>query len=616
MRTANILLVLFFFILSPIIGNAQAKSINQKTSPTNTKVNETTSDTTKRKGLIVDSADSQFFDGSTDPEKLYLRGNVRLTHDSIFMFCDTAILVGNDMHAKGNISIIKNDTIRIFSDSLLYRGDSLMAYFVGNVVLENGSQQLFTSFLQYDIKRDWAIYTDTALLVSSNMKLKSKRGIFHLKDDYINFYEKVTIEGEGFDLLSDSLRFYTNQQKAVFLSPTIINQEGKKIYCETGFYDIDDKIAEFVGNAQFIDGDNVSSADLIKSDENKNTIELIGNAVNYSKTDFSKADKIIYNKSTEDIELTGNAYYKNIDNQVKGDKILYYKKTDKVSIIGRSYMSNPPMIIIADDLDYDKTSGLAIAKGNVIWKDTASNYEIVCDHATYQEKSDKMIAYNDVGKPLLKNEVTKGDTLFLSGDTLISFSRYFNQDTFHYFTAFANVEMLNADIQAIGDSIVYSGRDSTFVLSGNPTMWYDTSQFKADTIIINMENKTVKNVNLRDKAILLQTKDFTYFDQIQGNDIDIHFVAGDINKMIVTGGAKSVFYMKDDDDGAFVAVNETECTNMKFLFDKGELFQTRYYIAPTSKMTPMSMANHETIKLKEFNWMIDLRPLTMEDLMK
>jgi len=169
------------------------------------------------------------------------------------------------MQANGNISILKNDTIRIFSDSLNYQSDSLMAYFVGNVVLEDGSQQLFTSFMQYDLEKDWAIYNDTALLVSDGMKIKSRRGIFHLDENYVNFYDKVTIEGVDFDLLSDSLRYYSDLKRAVFLSPTIINQGEKRIYSESGFYDIGGGISEFAGNAQFVEGDKISTADTIKN---------------------------------------------------------------------------------------------------------------------------------------------------------------------------------------------------------------------------------------------------------------------------------------------------------------------------------------------------------------
>ncbi|MDF1698136.1 MAG: OstA-like protein [Saprospiraceae bacterium] len=599
--------ILFFTVLLFAINmNAQIEP-----SPDNSTTSN--QDTTKASFLYVDRADRQLIDASEEEEKLYLWGSVRLTHDSIFMFCDSAVMVNKDLRAKGNISIIKNDSIKIFSDSLLYLGDSLMAYFVGNVVLEKGNQQLYTSFLQYDLEKDWAIYTDTALLVSTNMQVKSKRGIYHVDEQYINFYEKVTIEGDDFDLLSDSLRYYTELDRADFLSPTIINQGDKTIYSEGGYYDIDDKKSLFFGNAQFKEGDNISTADTIKNDDNSERIELIGNANYISLEEEGRGDTIIYRKDIEEFELMGNAFFKNSENEVTGDRILYRKLTDDVRVKGRSFLSNPPMLIYADDLDYQKEAGVAFANGNVIWQDTSSNYEIICDHANYIDSTDYMKAFNDQGKPLLKNEVSEGDTLYLSGDTLISYSKIVELDTFRFFSAFENVELLNSDLQAISDSLMYNGQDSLFTLYGNPFMWSDSSQYNGDTIIIFMADNELEKVDLIDNALILTSEDFQFFDQIKGKRIEAFFESGVIDNMVVTGGSESVYYMKDSEK-AYLGVNETKCTNMKFVFEDGNLTETRYYKEPISKLTPMSKANHESIKLAGFNWKINDRPLKIKDL--
>lgn len=602
------------------VDSVEKKKLVQPNS--NVLPNDTNSaekDTTANPFLRIVSADQQIYDATGEDERFISTGNVRITHDSVFMFCESAVLVnGVNLEAKGNVSIIKNDTIRIFSDSLLYQGDSLMAYFVGNVVLEDGDQQLFTSFLQYDLERDWAIYSDTALLISDGMEIKSKRGIFHLDENYVNFYEKVTIEGEDFDLLSDSLRFYTELKRAVFLSPTLINQGSKKIYSEGGFYDIDDKISEFFGNAQFVDGDKTSTADTIRSDEADNVTELIGNARYKSNDEEGRAEKIISRKDTEEIELIGNAFFENPENIVSGEYILFNQKTNDVKVSGRSRLSNPPMIIIADELDYRKDSGLAFADGNVIWKDTSANYEIVCDHARYIDSTDYMKAFNDEGKPVLKNEVSEGDTLFLSGDTLISYtvaiaSDSMGVDTHRYFQAYEHVELLNSEMQGVCDSLSYNGKDSLFTLFGNPVMWADSSQYSGDTIKMAMSQNKIKQVDLLGNGMILSTSDFEFFDQIKGKIINAYFVAGNITRMRVTGGSQSVYYMKDEED-FYTGVNETQCSNMIFIFEEGDLLQTRYYKEPTSKMTPMKKANHEAMKLPGFNWQLIRRPLKVKDL--
>jgi lipopolysaccharide export system protein LptA len=599
---------IYAFILIVVAQCALCQSVEVKADSVDIQ-----KDTTKSSPLYVDRADRQLFDASGEDEKLNLWGNVRLTHDSVYMFCDSAVLIKKNLSAKGNISIIKNDSIRIFSDSLLYLGDSLMAYFVGNVVLENGDRQLFTSFLQYDLKKDWAIYTDTALLVTENMQVKSKRGIYHVNEQYVNFYENVTIDGEDFNLLSDSLRYYTELDRAVFLSPTLIQQKDKTIYTEGGFYDMDDKVSEFFGNAQFKENDKISTADTIRNDDFNEITRLIGNAKYSSIDETGTAQTIIYNKANEEFDLIGDAYFKNSENEVTGDSINYKKGSQDVKVVGRSFLSNPPMIIYADDLDYRKNEGIAIANGHVIWQDTASNYEIICDHARYIDSTDYMKAYNDNGKPLLKNKVSEKDTMFLSGDTLISYTKIVETDTFRFFSAFEHVEMLNTDMQAISDSLSYNGQDSVFTLFGNPYMWSDSSQYNADTIIIFMASNEVEKVDLLNNSLILSTSDFQFFDQIKGKRIEANFLSGNIDNMIVTGSSESVYYMKDSEN-AYIGVNETICSNMSFLFENGELIQTRYYKEPISKLTPMARANHESMKLDGFDWKIADRPLKIEDL--
>ncbi len=601
------------------INTNQRKKSNGNILKQESEENSSVKDTTDNPFLRIVSADQQIYDARGDDERFISAGNVRITHDSVYMFCDTAVLVnGTNLEAKGDVSIIKNDTIRIFSDSLLYLSDSLMAYFVGNVVLEDGNQQLFTSFLQYDLEKDWAIYTDTALLIADDMEIKSKRGIFHLDENYVNFYEKVTIEGEDFDLLSDSLRYYTEIKRAIFLSPTIINQGEKKIYSEGGYYDIDDGDSEFFGNAQFVEGDQVSTADTIRTSDKENTTELIGNASFKSETEEGKADKIISKNDTDEIELLGNAYFENEENKVTGERIFFDQKSSDVRVSGRSFLSNPPMIIIADELDYRKDSGLAFADGNVFWKDTSANYEIICDHARYIDSTDYMKAYNDEGKPVLKNEIEEGDTLFLSGDTLISYTvtswvDSMQVDTHRYFQAFENVELLNLEMQGVCDSLSYNGKDSLFILFGTPFMWSDSSQYTGDTIKMAMQDNKLKQVDLLGNGMIISTTDFEFFDQIKGKVVNAFFKSGEIDKMKVLGGSESVYYMKDDSD-AYTGVNTTQCTDMDFYFDEGELLQTRYYKEPTSKLTPMGKANHEALKLSGFSWQIFRRPLTVKDL--
>ena len=573
--------------------------------------NKSKVDTTANEGLIVKSANSQFYDASGEKDKLYLRGNVRLTHDSIYMFCDTAVIVENDLWAKGNITIIKNDTVQIFADSLLYRGDSLMAYFIDNVVLEDGTHRLFTDYLQYDLDTDIASYQDTALLISNQVKLKSKRGLFYSGADYAEFFDNVTVEGKNFDLFSHSLRFFTTTQKVEFLSPTVINQEGKRIYTENGYYDLDDGNYKLFGNAQILDADKSYEADTIFKGVDTTLVVLDGNAKFKSETERGVANRIEFDEKTSDVTLMGNADYSSEANQASGDTIIYINKNGSTSIKGKGNYSDGDVQIIAEKLDQDKDRGISIAEGNVIWRDTSKNIEIVCDRAESVDSISFVKAFNkDNSKPIFK-QFDDEDTMYVSADTLVNYSE---GDSVNFFLGINRVEILNNEIQAICDSLVYGGPDSLLQLYKSPFMWTDSSQFNADSIIISMENESVKQMDLKGKALFIRTEDMLFFDQIGGDKMEIHFRDKAIHKMYTYGNGKSVFYMKDSEK-AYVGVDETSCMNMRFDFENEDLIKTSYYEKPTSEMNPMDKVDHNQIKLSGFVWKYELRPIKWQDLM-
>ena len=581
---------------------------------------QTARDTTEKKKVIIENANSRKIDASTDTTYQYLQGNVRLVYDSVFFYCDTAVITDYKFTGLGNVAIVKGDSIKLFADSMVYYLDSARVYFYGyedgNVVLENLENQLFTNYLIYDLDKDIAMYTDRGLLITPDSKVKSRRGFFHVESHYANFYDDVTVEGKDYDILTDSLRFYSDTKVAKFLAPVVINQGQRRIYSDQGYFDTDDDKGEFIGRAQFVEDDNISSADTILYDGVSELTSLLGNAKYNSKTEAGEADSIYYNKKTEKIKLVGDAKFRDQTNQVTGDRIDYDKKTEAMKVLGRSFLSNPPYLIVADDLNYEKASGLALADGEVVWQDTSSDYTIYADHIRYQEERSFIRAYNDDGKPLLENKMNDTDTLFLSGDTLIAYKEvYAVGDTQKVFLSYANVEILMQDIQAVCDSLSYIGRDSQFVLYDDPIMWSDSSQFSADVVHIKLVDNTIDVVNLDRNAIILSTEDMLFFNQIAGNKADAYFKNKKIKTLDVEGNARSVYYLKDDEK-AYIGANETECRQMIFKFASGNLKETRFYEENKHLLTPMDQVDHESIKVIGYNWNLSLRPETIEDLKK
>ena len=569
-----------------------------------------TSKITKVKINFSDFAEG-FNENGQDVRKLL--GNVVLRQDSVFLSCDTAIVdvTANNVTATGDVLIQQGDSLNVFSDSLFYNGNKKVANLYKQVVLESNKQKLFTDFLTYNLNTKAATYTDGAILTDGETQLKSKIGYYYLDTDQAYFKEDVTIVDEDFELRADTLAFNTKSKVATFLGPTRIDQGESKIYCEAGYYDITNEKAEFRQNAQYLKGTQTAIADLMIYDGKKDEVVLEGDASFVDRDTKAKADKIIFNQKTNETTLIGNAFYEDDEQSIKADVIVYNEETKKIVTNGNAILINPPQYLEAENIDFDEATGVGIATGNVFWQDSAQQIIIRCDKADYIKDQDYLKAY---GERTLMISILDGDSLFLTTDTLeYSRDENFEIDSAKQFVAFNDVRMLKSDFQAVCDSLVFTQTDSTFYFYDDPVIWSDTTQFSADSIRMKMSDGKLDSIFLVEKSFIINSPDNYFYNQIKGRDIIALFDNNEVYEMDVYGNAESVYYLIDD-NGAYVAVNKTVCSDMVVDFGDNKVEKIKCFPNPKANLVPMRQANHDEIKLEGFNWIIERRPLVLKDL--
>lgn len=566
-------------------------------------------DTAKDSKVIIENADNTRF--VTQGEELirYLNGNVRLFRDSVFMYCDSAIMIGSQMTAYGNVAIIQNDTINIFADSLIYDGDENMAELFNNVILESNNQQLFTDYLNYDLDQKIGKYTQGALLKNENSEIKSKIGKYFVKSEQVKFYETVTIVNEDFKLWADSLLYDTENDIAYFLGPTRIDQEEAKIYCQDGYYNIRDEIAEFKKQAQYRQNDKTATGDLISYNGQLKRVILAGSA-NYKELDkFAKADTIVYFEESEDTELIGNAFYKDDSRSVDGIRISYNTKTESFKSMGRSTIVDSTTVLTANTVEFIEESDIGLAYGQVELVDTSSKTTIFSESMFMKQSENYSKAFNPDGtRPLLQTLLDE-DSLFLKADTLLSLE---TPDSITLLHAYYNVRLFKSDLQAKCDSLIYNTTDSTITMYNDPVIWSDSSQFSADTIEIFLKNNQIDRIDLKNKGFIISTSDSIFFNQIKGKMIEVFFVDGNLDSMSVEGNSESIYFMTDDND-AYIGMNKSVCSKMGFKFFDNELKDIFFLVDVNSNLIPIQQVNPDE-KLDGFNWQDLLRPKRKEEL--
>lgn len=569
-----------------------------------------------------------------------LKGKVELRQDSMYMYCDSAIVENEtQVYAYGNVVIQQGDSLKIFADQAQYDGESKIANLLGRVILVNGNRKLYTRRLDYRTDTRVAYYTNNATMVSDSLSLTSKVGYYYVPSKEAHFREKVTVVGPRFALKADSLNYNTETRVVDFLGPTIITNDSSKVYTEDGYYDTFNKRAEFSGNAQYVKKDQQAEADTINYDDNLKIYTLRGNARVEDSTRLALGELIRYDELQDTTFLKGNARYREKDQDINSEVISYNRKKGTFKTLGRTFISDPPSLMEADQMGFEDATGLGVATGNVMWRDTAAELSINANRADYSKKTDYLKASGGPkGRPELIT-IVEGDSLFLSADTLLAVKAdslpmtpkdtltatpgdslaiapkdSVQTDSSRILHAYHNARIYKKDFQAICDSLVYSTRDSLFTLYGNPIVWSDTSQFIADTIMITIKNKKIDKIIMRSNSFIIVVSDGTYFNQIKARNVVSQFVESNLRRMDAFGNAEVIYYAKDD-AGAYVGVNKTECSEMVIRFGaKNAVEKITFITEPKSVLSPMGSTNHRALRLKGFRWETDVRPRKREDI--
>lgn len=591
-----LMLVLLF---SAVILNAQSETIS--------------TDTLDPEQVHILHADDIFFEQTKEGLEQRLVGNVALYQDSTFFYCDSAIIIDNQVWAKGNIQILQGDSTRIFSDSLFYSGDDRQADLYGEVSLYNRENTLFTSVLSYDLDERVASYTSRAVLARGSTKITSRRGSYLLNERLAVFADSVVVIDTNFVLKADTLNFDTESQIALFQGPTSIEREGNLMYCEDGFYNLKTGNAEFIGKASFVKEEQRGRADRFRYNDSLGIITLIGNALILENDRRVTGDSIVYFQKEEKGEIHGDGHFEDSTRVIDAGEIYFNEKNKSLITRSGASFAEGDIILDANILEYDDESGQGRAQGQVIWRDTANDVAIFCDLLNYNKKSEYVEALGE--RPYMA-VILDSDTMFVSGDTLISeklpTADTLSSDSIRRIRIFHNVKIFKSDMQGLCDSLVYSERDSAFTLIRDPFIWSDTSQFSSDTIRVYLKDKTVDHVHQIGNSLIVNSTDLIYFNQIQGKQIWTFMQEGKPHQTIVEGNAQTIYFALDDED-AYIAANKSICSKIRIAFKERKIDDITFLAQPKAEMLPMNTAGLKDIRLEGYVWNYDNRPESKDE---
>ena len=491
----------------------------------------------------------------------YGAGNVAARQNNTLFYSDSAVLnqKTKTFQAYGKVHINDADSTHIYGEYMRYHFDTKMAYMQKKVTLTNGKSVLTTDELEYDLNQKIGVYKNGGKVVNGSTVLTSKEGTYfdELKDVY--FRKNVVLVDPKYTLRADSLLYNTETEIATFIGPTrIVDSSKREIVTSEGFYDTKNRIAQFGKRPTIRDGKTLLKADNIYADDASGIRRAEGNAV---YIDTAQGVSILANLLIDD---------QNMNLMTATRKPLMIIKQDQDSIY-----------VVADTI----LSGFVTkADTNQIRKDSLGNKAAKSDSMKLSRKS---------------NDTVKNTAVVNASDST----------TPRYIKAFHHVRIFSDSLQAVSDSLYYSGVDSVFRLFTDPIVWASGNQITGDTIFLYTKNKKADRLYVFENSLVVSKAGPNQYNQIKGNTLNGYFNEGTIDFMRAKGNAESIYYVKDE-DSAYVGVNRSTADIIDMRFANKELNKVVYINDVKGLTTPFRQVKFDEMRLRNFKWLDDRRPKT------
>jgi len=221
---------------------------------------------------------------------------------------------------------------------------------------------------------------------------------------------------------------------------------------------------------------------------------------------------------------------------------------------------------------------------------------------------------NQIRKDSLGNKAAKSDSMKLSrksNDTVKNTAVVNASDstTPRYIKAFHHVRIFSDSLQAVSDSLYYSGVDSVFRLFTDPIVWASGNQITGDTIFLYTKNKKADRLYVFENSLVVSKAGPNQYNQIKGNTLNGYFNEGTIDFMRAKGNAESIYYVKDE-DSAYVGVNRSTADIIDMRFANKELNKVVYINDVKGLTTPFRQVKFDEMRLRNFKWLEARRPKT------
>lgn len=473
---------------------------------------------------------------------------------------------------KATIDIIHSDLSRLETATGIYK-------LIGNVRLVHQSLTMSCdSLYRYADSNYIEAFGNVHAVQSDTINLWGDFMTYNGNTEFAQVRNNVTMKDQKITLTTDFLDYDAANRIGNYFNGGTIKDSINTLISEIGYYYLPINEMFFKDSVKVYTPDYTMYSDTMKYQTETKIITILGPTNIYGDNRTLYSENGWYNSLTSHAEL-----YKN------------------------NHLTYNDYVGVADTIVVDSLTNNAVMRQHITLHDTVNNILVQGHYGEVWKKND----YAFITERALLTIVGDGDSLFIHGDTL-----FMNKDSLgnNVMKAYHNTKFYNTELQGVCDSMVFPTVDSTIYLHTFPIVWASGNQMTADLISMHLKENKVDHFDLHTKAMIVNQIDSAMFNQIKGRNMTGLVTNNELYRVNVNGSGEALYY--PDDQGIPIGLNRTTSSNIRIDIDQRKVKNITFINNVDGTLTPLFMIKPEDMKLKDFQWHIEKKPLSKEDIFK
>ena len=586
-----------------------------------------------------------------------VEGHARFLHNNTYLLCDSASwnVDARFIEAYGNVQIIQDKTM-LRSDQMSYWIDENRAVFKGSLVelFDKDGNILRTERLVYNTKDSVAVFEGGGSMKDRDGNvIESTNGTYDGKESLFTFENRVEIYLDSIELQTQTLRYFSQEEKAYFGRNTFAWKNDGFLRADAGWYDRPQQLVQFSDHVFMFDPVYEAWAGEVYYRQQDSGTDLYDNAQVLDSTHkcVYLGDHLQYIPPQDSLSerglMTGDpaiVFFGENENHVV-DTLYSRADTFYVYAVPRCDIPESEIKeaekrvedILFDALTQKRETEAKLHEEERIkkmrevgklppeWEEQQKKAE--ADSLAKLARLDSLVTVGVVDSlvaadPAFRGQLSSVDSLInvkLAPPAAASDTTAVVRDTtaatlplrdttpVRYVQAWHNVKMFRSDIQAVCDSVVFTEVDSIARLFGTPALWNEVkNQLTADEMHLLMRNGAFERGSMLTNAWIISQQDTVHYNQIKSTEMLGYFRDNKLYRFDALGGVSAIFYMADED--VITTINLKEAKSMTAALKDGTATRLLYTDAIKSDLYPVGDLPAEKQRLKDFKWRGDERP--------